>query len=173
MNEIPVLAAGELVVLQTPPLEVMTMIVTRLALSGPVCVLDAGNRYDAFGVARLARRHTVELEQTLSRIHIARAFTCYQVVALFEQSPNAAVPHIVFDLTTTFEDESVRHGESYRLLGLVLDHVQRLRRTAPVVISLRPLRNDRRLGLQRAVTSLADRIFVWESEPVITQPGLF
>jgi hypothetical protein len=173
MNEIPALIAGELVVLQAPPPEVMTTIVTRLALSGPVCVLDTGNRYDAFGVARLARRHTVELEQTLSRVHIARAFTCYQVVALFEQSPGAAVPHVVFDLTTTFEDESVRHGESYRLLGLVLDHVQRLRRAAPVVVSLRPPRNARRLGLQHAVTGLADRVFAWETEPVIVQPTLF
>lgn len=173
MNELPVPTVGELIVLQAPPLEVMTQIVSRLALAGPVCVLDTGNRYDAYGVARLVRRHTVELEQTLNRIHIARAFTCYQVVALFERLPAAAVPHVIFDLTSTFEDESVRHVESYRLLGLVLDRLQGLRRAAPVVVSLRRPRQRQRLGLLRAVTDRADHVFAWEVVPDITQPALF
>jgi hypothetical protein len=173
MNELTALTPGELVVLQSPPPEVMTTIVARLALTGPVCVLDAGNRYDAFGVARMIRHHSADLEKTLNRIHIARAFTCYQVLALFEQSPDTAVPYAVFDLTSTFEDESVRRAESYRLLRLVLNHVQRLRRVAPIVVSLRPPRNTGRLGLHRAVTGLADRVFAWETEPVIVQPTLF
>jgi hypothetical protein len=170
MNELPVLNAGELVVLQAPPLEVMTMIVARLAIAGPVCVLDTGNRYDAYGVARLVRRQTVELDQTLNRIHIARAFTCYQVVALFEQLPDATVPHVVFDLTATFEDESVPYGESYRLLALVLD---RLRRPAPVVVSLRQPRHPQRRELLRAVVDLADHVFGWEIERTADQLPLF
>lgn len=173
MNTLTMPHAGELIALLAPPRKITTTLVARLALAGPVGVLDAGNRYDAFGIARLVRRHTVELEPTLNRIHLARAFTCYQVVALFEQSPGAAVPYVICDLTTTFEDESVRHSESYRLLALALDHVQRLRRTAPVVITLRPPRNDKRRGLLRAVTALADRVFTWEVAPPVTQPTLF
>lgn len=173
MKNLPVPLTGELAVLLSPPPEVMTMLVTRLALSGPVCVLDTGNRYDAYGVARLARRRTVELEQVLNRIHIARAFTCYQVVALFEQLPGAAVPHVIFDLTTTFEDESVPDSESYRLLGIVLEHLRHLRRIAPAVVSLRPSRRPQRLGLLRAVSGLADHVFDWATEPAMTQPALF
>lgn len=168
-----VLNTGQLVVLQAPPLEVMTTIVARLALAGPVYVLDTGNRYDAYGVARLVRRHTIELDQTLSRIHLARAFTCYQVVALFEQLPDVAVPHVIYDLTVTFEDEGVPLGESYRLLALVLERLQCLRRSAPVVASLRPPRRPQRRGLLRAVVDLADHVFAWESAPGVTQPTLF
>jgi hypothetical protein len=173
MNELPAPTAGELVVLHSPPREVMSMIVARLALSGPVCVLDTGNRYDAYGVARLVRRQTVELETVLNRIHIARAFTCYQVVALFDVLPDAAAPHVIFELTSTFEDENVRFGESQRLLSRVLEHVQRLRQSAPVIVSLRPPHQNQRRGLLRVVTALADHVFTWETTPFISQPTLF
>lgn len=173
MEDLPVIVPGEIVLLCTPTKEVMLMITTRLALAGPVCVLDTGNQFDAYQVARLARRHVVEVGKILSQIQVARAFTCYQVVTLFEQLSCAAVPYIVFDLLATFYDESVSLNESHRLLKIVLGHLKRLRQTAPVVLALYPPRREERSGLVQAVTNLADHMFTWETPTATTPARLF
>jgi hypothetical protein len=156
---------GEIILLHTPPKEAMIAITTRLALTGPVCVLDTGNHFDAYQVARLARRHTKELNKVLNRLQVARGFTCYQVVTLFEALPDAAVPHIVFDLLSTFYDENVSVNESNRLLQLVIGHLKRLRQNGPVVLSVYPPRQEERMRLIRATLDLADHVFTWETAP--------
>ena len=73
----------------------------------------------------------VHTNQALGRVHVARAFTCYQVVALLCDLPASTMPHVIFDLPATFGDESVPLHESRRLLGIALEQVQRLRCAAP------------------------------------------
>lgn len=164
---------GQIVLLQAPDADAMLLITARLALAGPLYVLDAGNRFDAYRVARLVRQQATAAEPALGRIRVARAFTCYQVVALFEQTAATTVPCLVFDLLATFYDENVPLPESYRLLRLVLGHLQRLRRAAPVVLSLYPPRRAERAVLARAVMDAADRLLTWESPPAPPPATLF
>ena len=89
-----------------------------LALRGPVCILDAGNRFDPYRVTRAIRRQTVQLDQALGRIYVARAFTCYQVITLLQKTPATPMPHLVFDLLATFSDQAVSYAESTRLLQI-------------------------------------------------------
>lgn len=140
--------------------EVMATLVARLALQGRVHVLDGGNRFDAYRVARLIRRHTPMLDQALGRVRVARAFTCYQVVTLFRQTDAAAEPHLVLDLLSTFNDESVSLEESRRLLGEVLYHVARLSRRAPVVISIRQPPQPERAMLVAVLKTAADQVLI-------------
>lgn len=160
MNTLPDVQTGELAVLLGPRAarETMLALTAVLALRGPVQVLDAGNCFNAYQVARQLRRHTTDLDAALNRITIARAFTCYQVVALFQQTQATAAPLLVFDLLATFTDESVAVPECYRLLRQTTDHLRRLRRCAPVVVSLRPPRQPDRQGLVTAVTQLANHL---------------
>jgi hypothetical protein len=175
MNEIWTPSPGEIVLLHTPPREAMLSLVVRMALNGPLLVFDTANQFDAFKVARLIGRQTAQLDSVLSRVQVARAFTCYQVVALFEALPATPMPHVIFDLPATFYDESVTPRESRRLFQIVLSHVERLRRTAPLLISVRPPhgrdaeRVYRRAAFLQAVTDLADHIFIWET-PAATAP---
>lgn len=172
MWELPVVSeAGGIVALHRPPREAMLAITTRIALVEPVCVLDAGNQFDAWQVARLARRHTVDLDRVLGRLQVARAFTCYQVVSLFEAAAAAAVAHVVFNLLATFYDESVPLDESYQLLKIVGEHLNRLRDSTPVVIlSVYPPRQKGRLGLVELALKLADQTFTWD-EPEQPEPA--
>lgn len=167
---------GGIMLLHAPSGEAMLTLTTRLALRGPVYVLDTGNRFDAYQVARLARRHTAELDQVLNRLQVARAFTCYQVVTLFEQLPDTtgrSVAYVIFDLLATFYDESVSVNESYRLLRIVTGHLQRLREVAPaVVLSIRPPRRPERAGLARLLLDLADHAYFWEDAPAPAPPRL-
>jgi hypothetical protein len=173
MQDLPSPIRGEIALLYAPPKEAMITMTTRLALTGPVCVLDTGNQFDAYQVARLARRQTREINEVLNRLQVARGFTCYQVVTLFEELPDAAVPHIVFDLLSTFYDENVSVNESDRLLQLVISHLKRLRRNGPVVLSVYPPRQKERMRLIQAMLDLADYVFTWEVAPAATPIRLF
>ncbi len=124
----------------------MLELAARLAQRGPLRVLDGGNRFNAYIVARCLRRlyasssGPADLPQALGRIRVARAFTCYQMTAMLEQAPESASPVLVVDFLNTFYDESVPLAERRRLLEICLEHLERLSQPAAVVVSLRPPR---------------------------------
>ena len=173
MDLLPDVVVGEvgLVIGLQAERDKMLALTAGLALAGPVRVLDGGNGFDAYRVARLIRRQTPQLAETLARIHVARAFTCYQVVALFEETAASDSPQLVFDLLATFYDESVSTAESFRLLRLVLSHIQRLRQRAPVIISVRPplVPQSDRLGLISLLERMATHTFI-RPVPVARKP---
>lgn len=162
MKTIPALAPGKLVLLYAPEKDAMLKIAARVALAGPVHILDIGNQFDAYYVARLIRRQVEGVDKVLSQIQVARAFTCFQAVALFEQVAFTDRPTLVLDLLATFYDDSVSLNESQRLLQIVLGHLKRLCQTAPVVLSLYPPRLAERAYLVQMVMDLADQVFTWE-----------
>ena len=173
MDELLTPTPGEIWLLHTPPRAAMLALVARMAVRGPLLALDAANEFDAHKVARLIRRQTRQLDEVLGRVRVARAFTCYQVLTLFQQLPATPIPHVVFDLPATFYDESVSLGESRRLLQTVLGHIERLRQDAPIVISVRPTRSGRRAELMQSVIDVADHLFAWETPASPTPRRLF
>jgi hypothetical protein len=113
----------------------MNTFAARLALAGGVYVLDAGNIFDAYGVARQVRSRSTGIFEALERLRVARAFTCYQVVALLEQQPARREPTLALDLLATFTDENVPLVERERLFIQALNHLRRLSRDAPVAVN--------------------------------------
>ncbi len=173
MKQLPERTRGKIILLHSPPPKAMLTLATKLALAGPLSVLDTGNQFDAYQIARLIRRQTVELNTVLNRLHVARAFTCYQVITLFEQSLNEAQPYMVLDLLSTFYDENVSHQESHRLLQIVISHLKQLRQHVPVVISVNPPRQKKRLSLIHTLANLADRELIWQTPPPAVPLKLF
>jgi len=119
----------------------MNAFAARLALTGPVLVLDGGNAFDAFSIARQVYRSTAQYagagspETVLGRLQVARAFTCYQMVAMLEKLPGSRQAVLVLDLLATFCDESVALAERYRLLDQATTELKRLSRTGPLAVS--------------------------------------
>jgi hypothetical protein len=107
------------------------------ALTGPIFVLDNGNCFNPLRLTRPIRRRTLQIQAVLDRIQVARAFTCFQVVSLLEATTNPIGPVFVLRLLATFTDEMVSAYERLRLLKQVAGHIERLRRTAPVVVTIR------------------------------------
>jgi hypothetical protein len=141
MNTLPDLYPRQLHLMLVPlPLrrQIANAAIARLALRGPVRVLDGGNHFDAHGIARALRSKTHHLQPALQRIQVARAFTCYQVITLLQETPSSATPTLVLDLLTTFYDENVPMPERLRLLQECLEQLQRLSRLATVVITVVP-----------------------------------
>lgn len=167
--------AGKLGLLLAPDAarETMMALTAVLALQGPVRVVDGGNQFAAYQIARRLRRQTPHLDDALNRITLVRAFTCYQVIALLTQTPATAVPLLGLDLLATFTDESVPVTESFRLWRLALSHLRRLRCQAPVVVSLRPPPQPQRSGLVTLLRETADVTLLAESAPTMRNLFLF
>jgi len=51
-------------------------------LGSHVVFIDGGNAFDPYLIAEAARRYGVHREEALGRIHVSRAFTCYQLHSL-------------------------------------------------------------------------------------------
>jgi len=167
MNTLSFPLSNQLVVVVAPhaAMPMMVEMAARLALNGSVRVLDGGNRFNVYPVAQAVRRLTPRLEETLSRISLSRAFTCYQVLTLLEETPSRSVPTLVLDILSTFLDESVTLEESQRLLKISIRHLERLSLSAPVVVSVKPLLSlsADRIPLLDALSEAASRTIVLET----------
>jgi hypothetical protein len=70
------------------PTRALLAALTVLASRGhPIRVFDGGNRFDGYFIARLARRLSNDPHATLERIQLSRAFTCFQLAELIENTP--------------------------------------------------------------------------------------
>ncbi len=150
----------------------MLTAIARLGERGSLRVLDGGNRFNAYMVARAARGRP----EVLNRITISRAFTCYQVLSLLEATPAIQFPFVVLDLLSTFYDESVQIGERKRLLRVCITHLERLEQAAGGVVSVHPPAVPSQaavelLGLLQA--SAVDTFFVQSAAPAPEPMRLF
>ena len=161
MNILPSLRTGTLTVALAPhsAREIMSALIAELALHGPVTVLDAGNRFMAYRIAKLIRNKSLDVEQISKRIILRRAFTCYQVVSLLEGTHAFSHPHIILDLLQTFHDDQVSVPESRRLLNTCLKEIDRLRFVAPIVVSLAPAPASGKPFLVDDLCAQADEVF--------------
>ena len=173
MNALPEPLPGRLLVLLAPHAasQAMLAFATHLARRGPLRILDGGNRFNAYTVARALRRAGAgDLTQALGRIQVARAFTCYQMATLLEHTPSGTLSTLVIDLLDTFYDQNVPRAERRRLLDECVAHLHRLSQRAAVVASLRPPRPPQvdPTGLQEIVQAAADQ--VWFQEEILYSP---
>mgnify|MGYP005728302805 CR=1 FL=1 len=162
--------------------DTMLTLTAQLALKHPVRVINADNQFNLYHFTRYLRHHTAQLDAVLSRIHVACAFTCYQVLTLFQETvqqieinsaETAVSPLLIFDLLSTFSDENVPLAESLRLLQIIGGHLNSLRQNGSILISVRPPPQPERAALLNPLRTLADHIFYRETPTPPAQPHLF
>jgi hypothetical protein len=122
----------------------------ELAARGPLLVLDGGNRFNAYPVARRLRGSTA-----LAHLHVARAFTCFQMQALLESTATDGPALLVLDPLATFNDENVPASERQYTLRRCVVELARLSRLRPVGIGL--LDRPDPLGLSEYLVAHASR----------------
>jgi len=176
MDDLLRLAPGQLHLLIAPRAtarQLMNALAARLALEGPLQVLDGGNSLDVYAIAHLARINGTRPEAVLQRITIARAFTCYQMARLLAGHCESHLPTLVFDLLTTFYDENIRLDERQRLLAQGLSALRRLSRQSPVAVSACPAGGDQPDALLERLAAAADQCWQVPMAALPTQARLF
>lgn len=134
--------------------------IAELAQTGPVRVLDGGNRFDALSLNRELRRKELLLYTALEHVQVARAFTCYQMTTLLEGPAPGGIPTLVLNLLTTFQDENSSLSERLRLLEISLYHLQKNARHSPVLLILHPQPTEE--PFLARIRETADRVWVFE-----------
>lgn len=179
MNEIllpQTLIPGALAVICAPHAagERISPLIVQLALTGPVQVLDGGNRLQVYPLTRLIRRHTLAVEEVSQRIRVRRAFTAYQMLALLEESQPVPVPWVILDWLASFYDEALSLREAAQLAKRGLARMEDLRALAPVILTLAPPPIPARRVLFEEVCQRADVLWMEPQEPAPpVQPALF
>ena len=178
MDLLPCLKPGTLIVSLVPHTRhtpIIPDLIAELALRGPVNVLDGGNCFPAYHIAQLIRRKSLQVEAISRHIFVQRAFTCYQMVSLLENTAAFGYPHIILDMLSTFQDDQINNNEADRLLNICLSHVERLRLSAPVVVTLEPVILTEKDFLMQRICEQADEVFTLHSEtdPQEKQLSLF
>jgi hypothetical protein len=109
-------------------------------------VLDGGNCFNIYPVARLLRRRTSKVNAALEIIRVARAFTCFEMASLLKRSAYQSGPTpaavLVLGFLSTFQDENVALPERQRLLRTCLPPLRRLVNKAPLLVTARPADAD-------------------------------
>jgi hypothetical protein len=143
----------------------------------PIALVDGTNRFDVYYIAEFARRVTsqrflkqpITPEELLGRIHIARAFTCYQMEATITERLPAFLKHInapiaiIFGLLDTFYDEQAPLFEVKASLSRVITALYQLKREniSILLASLdRKLESKERNGLFPRLIEAMDRDFL-------------
>lgn len=148
----------------------------RMAVSGEVRVLDGGNCFNVYPVAKALRRMTSDLDAALKRITLSRAFTCYQMVEMLQNAHAGGTPTLLLDFLATFYDEDVTLVEAQRLVTACVPHLKRLAAGAPLIISVKPplaLAAERQVLISQ-LEQVADQCWTLENPtPVKQQPGLW
>jgi hypothetical protein len=157
------------------------------ASSRHLYLIDGANAFDAYGLVRFITRQGQDPGAALKRIHVSRAFTCYQLaerVATLTQSPSPKAGEwglpagnvsateqggvqdssalYLLGLLDTFYDESVPLPEALRLLDQVLAQLRRRRARDTLIIivtKLPPVKTADRAVMVRRVQEHADAIY--------------
>lgn len=142
-----------------------------LAERGPLVVLDCGRQYDSSIVARAARGRA----PVMDRIHVQRAFICYEVAKLLQRTPASAAPVLILDLLSTFYDENVQIRLRRFLLEDSIRQLQRLSRVSGLAVSVSPPpASPDSLVLFERLQSAASQVMLYEMPvPVSGQLRLF
>jgi hypothetical protein len=142
-------------------------LVARLAVKGPLKVIDGGGRFDADAVTQILQSYTGRHLQALNRIKSLAALTCYQLGQMLEAANPSETPLVILDLLDTFYAPSVSNEERYLMLGFSLGQLNRLRRDAPVITSVHQpdiLPTDRHRALA-VVREFYDRVEYLDDYP--------
>jgi hypothetical protein len=112
-----------------------------LASGGRVFWVDAGNRFDLYGLSRAARAGGSDPRTVLDHVELARPFTAFQlekIIAsrLTDFSPRP-LPMVLSDPMALFYDTDLPQEDAVRLFDIVLGHLRALRVPTLVMAVLR------------------------------------
>ena len=173
---VPTKGSISLVIAPRQVIEDLTAMLTSLALNGQVNLIDGGNLFDGYRLARMIRKQTPYVHQVLDNISLSRSFTCHQMTTLLRELPANGTPLVVFGLLSTFLDESVPFSQRRRLLNKSLSELQRINVKSPVAlcVHLRHVPSGEDEQLLPLVLNIAQDIWQLEDpRPLSSQFSLF
>ncbi len=146
-----------------PTLLPRLLVLSVLDLDEDAVLVDGGNVADPFALSSVCRRLRVRPKDVLPRVHIARAFTSFQMSSILEDAlPLAVEEHspavvAISCVDELYHDDNVKRDQATVLLGRALDRVRELTEAEELVTLLADLRHRPRRSVDRFSTLLDGR----------------
>lgn len=140
MDILPALTQGRLCVALTHPAMGHGWLMQPLAimaLRGPLNIIDGGNHFNAYRLAKAIRARGVDPTPVLKQVYISRSFTCHQLAACLASVSLHSSPLIVLDFLATFQDENVPLAERKRLFLTCKTRSIQVARHHPTLITVK------------------------------------
>jgi hypothetical protein len=154
--------------------EGITELIARLILGGPLFVVAASEWLPAFELTRLIRRNTLEVKQTLNRLHTARASTCYRLFDSLANLQSNGEPILILDFLHTFYDDDIPLPVRSFKLRQCCQELKRLAFHRPVVVLTQENPVEGCEEFVPMLCSIAEKTISVESEvQSVSQPALF
>jgi hypothetical protein len=109
-------------------------------LNSDVIFIDSGNTFNRQQITHVVQRHHLNQKQALSRIHISRACTAYQMTVLIMEHLKNTINEfnakliIISDITGLFLAEDIPEEEARRAYSQVTAYLQKFARENQLII---------------------------------------
>ena len=121
-------------------------------LGTDVVFIDGGNTFRLYRISRLAQIHQLNPRSVLERIHIARAFTAYQMTSLIMGKMEEAVKRlsaklvVISDVAGLFMDKDVPDEEARRVFSQVTAYLSNFaqKHDSALMVTYLPRKTSRR-----------------------------
>jgi len=170
----------------------MSMAAAALARGELVLLLDGGNCFDVYPIARAARMHGLAPEPMLKRLFVSRAFTCHQMSALIREKLGpelrrlGAQKVVILGLLYTFCDEDVPEREAHTLLKKTMESLQGISQGGCSILVAEPSLQRPALRMRKLITRIpftlpspphptlsprGEEILLWPPHPTLSRKG--
>jgi len=147
-----------------PSLLPRIVVAAVLELDEDAVVVDGGNAADPYRLSAACRRLGARPGDVLPRVHVARAFTSFQMSAIVEDSLPRAVEEsdpgllAVLSVDELYNDENVGRDQAAVLLGRAVDRVRSLAADRGLIAVLGDLRAHRARQGDRFAAIVDERV---------------
>jgi hypothetical protein len=129
-------------------------------LGNNVVFIDGGNTFRLYNIARLARLHQLNPNQTLEHVFISRAFTAYQLTSLIMEKLEETVKRynaklvVISDIAGFFLDKDIPQEEAQRIYSQIVSYLSNLARKHRIVLiaTYLPYQNSKRNSALQEMT---------------------
>lgn len=164
MDILPALLPGRLCVALIQPPSGHTWLmqpVAALARRSPLSVIDGGNHFNAYRLAKAIRSHGADPTPVLKQVYVSRSFTCHQLAACLAAVPAQPFPLIVLDFLATFQDENAPLYERRQLFSTCLARLKQIACRQPVLVTVKTNQPE----FTGALLAHSDQVFQAERQP--------
>ncbi len=172
MDILPALTQGRLCVALIHPAIGYSWLMqplATLAQRAPLKVIDGGNHFNAYRLAKAIRSQGVDPTPILRRVYISRSFTCHQLAACLASVSVQSFPLVVLDFLATFQDENVPLYERKRLFSTCITRLKQVALCNPILVTAKANHAE----FIESLLANSDQIFQTEYQPAPVALPLF
>jgi hypothetical protein len=107
-----------------------------VSLERDAILVDGGNSFNPYSLSRIAKSFGAQPRKVLSRIHVARAFTEYQMEALIHGLPDALQQWNPAVLAISYLPSLFSGSDGMRLFGPLLENLKLLMASSDVITAI-------------------------------------